>query len=170
MLDNWMFDNCLELKRYVLTENGKEEKIVQGLNINRIVNTPDTIGLVINRFLLEDRINTDIIIQEKIAPFKNTVIKDQEIAQPSAMLSLQHCKWEIHAIICHTGDSNKQGHYYSLIKHDKSWYIFDDLNIPCMWQVSMSDNSIVSQIKTDCVFLLYKRTSDSFIPPQPNFI
>lgn len=163
MLDNWMFDNCLELKRTVMTENGKEEKLVQGLSINRIVNTPDMIGLVINRFQSSKRINTDVIIQQKIAPFKNTTLDNFEIEQPVAMISMQQFKWEIQSIICHKGSSYKQGHYYSILKKENRWFMFDDLSMPCLWEVSMNDPSIVSQIKTDCVFILYTRTTDSYL-------
>jgi uncharacterized UBP type Zn finger protein len=162
MLDNWMYDNCLELKRYVMTSNGKEEKLVQGLNINRIINLPILIPLVINRFTIVNgetkRLDIDIIIQQKIAPFKNVKVSEEfEITQPSGILGIEDYKWSIHAVICHRGDNLKSGHYYCLINFNGSWLLFDDLTIPCIREVSMKDPTIVSNIKSDCVFLLYNR-------------
>jgi hypothetical protein len=34
--------------------------------------------------------------------------------------------------------------------------MFDDLNIPCMIEISMKDKNIINCIKKNCVFIIYK--------------
>jgi uncharacterized UBP type Zn finger protein len=149
MLHNWMYDNQSDIKRYIEdVNNTKKEQTVTGLNIYDIINNPNVIALSINRFAdLSYRDTTDIIIQKKISPFANQQITNRP-------------EWTFHMAICHKGDSYKEGHYYALIYHsDGHFYMFDDLDIPCMLQVSMSDKSITDRIKKDCVFLIYRHTS-----------
>lgn len=159
ILYEWMYDNCLDIKRYVITGTGKEEKMVKGLNVNRIVNTPDIIGLSINRFTnpSRKRIETEVIIQEKIYPFKNVTVGGQDVNQPLGAMMMQDIKWKIQSIICHKGETTANGHYYTVLRKEGKWYRFDDLYEPSMWEVSLSDERVKGEIKKDCVFLIYVR-------------
>ncbi len=148
MLHNWMYDNQSDMKRFVEHDQlGKKEETVTGLNIYDIINNPNIIALSVNRFAnLEKRDNTAVIIQKKISPFTNHMLPDRP-------------EWSFHAAICHKGDSFRSGHYYALICHnDGNFYLFDDLDIPCLRQVDMSDRTITDKIKVDCVFLIYRHT------------
>ena len=80
MLDNWMFDNMLTLNN--------KKTIINNYNI---VNVPYLLPLVINRFTCENnRLNIDINIDKIISPFKH---------------ENKTLFWNIHAIICHNGNS-----------------------------------------------------------------
>lgn len=114
-----------------------------GLN-NNIVNIPNIIALSINRFRNNGtRINTDIIIQKKIVP---TIKK----------MLMNNIEWIFHALICHKGETPKNGHYYSLLYNSTKWYLFDDQQIPCLMEVSMTDSNITEMIKKECVFVIYR--------------
>ncbi len=155
MLDKWLYDNTKEVKRFVITENVKTEKMVKALDIKNIMNIPQIMALGINRFQnVADkegnfkivRNNIDIFIQKKISPFKN-------------QNELNRREWIFQAAICHKGDTLENGHYYCLIRDDSKdndyYYLFNDLTIPSLVQVSMSDKTVTDQIKKDCVFLIY---------------
>lgn len=136
MLHMWMYDNCSIIK--------KDTTNIKCLNTYNIMNIPYIMCMSINRFLNgKDRNTTDVIIQKKINPLSNHT------------LSFQY-EWEFHAAICHIGNTPKSGHYYTLLVHDKKYYIFDDLKIPSIYEVDMSDKKITDKIKKECIFLIYK--------------
>lgn len=137
MLHNWLYDNISEIK------NTDDKDYTKRLHIYNITNLPYIICLSVNRFTNEGiRIETDVIIQKKIRPYDNRFINSNE--------------WGFHAAICHRGTTNKSGHYYSLINYADIWYIFDDLEFPCMQEVKMDDKYVTDMIKKDCVFLIYR--------------
>lgn len=144
MLHNWLFDNILDFKRNIITENGQLETFVRGLNTYSICNIPNMIALSINRFNNDGtRINIDIIIQKKISiSNKDNFMNNTELF--------------FHSAICHRGTSTKSGHYYTLLSNNNKWYLFDDLKTPCMKEVSMKDTNVTNSIKKDCVFLIYR--------------
>lgn len=127
MLMSWLNDN--------IYQNNEQTN----LGVYNIINSPLLLPLSINRFNnLGERINTDVIIQKKI--------------------TLTYNEWYFHAAICHQGESYKSGHYYTLIKtNDDKWFIFDDLQTPCMKECRMDDIEITNKIKKHCVFLIYKK-------------
>lgn len=144
LLNDWLYDNISDLKRNTSENSEKQEQFVKGLNIYNIINTPQIIALSINRFNNKGiRIETDVIIQKKIIPS----IKKQYINK---------YEWVFHAAVCHRGLSSKSGHYYSLVTSNNKWFIFDDLQVPCLQEVSMNDKYITDLIKKECVFLLYR--------------
>ncbi|AYV77301.1 MAG: ubiquitin carboxyl-terminal hydrolase [Barrevirus sp.] len=128
MLYDWQHNNFVNLNKKTTC-----------LNSYIIMNSPSLLALAINRFNNEGhRIKTNVIIQKKI------YINDKKLTE-----------WTFHAAICHRGTSTKSGHYYSLINNSGNWYIFDDLNVPCMKLVKMDDPSITNMIKKECFFVLY---------------
>ncbi len=144
MLNDWMYNNVTEVKRFIMTDKGKEEAFVKSFNFYNIVNNPPIIALSINRFGNDGKRSlVDVIIQKKICPFLN---KDTLIRR----------EWEFHAAICHKGISKEVGHYYCLLSKGKQWYIFDDLKTPCLAEVRMDDRQVTNMIKKECVFLIYK--------------
>jgi|688.fasta_scaffold286464_2 ubiquitin C-terminal hydrolase len=141
LINIWLYDNISIVKRNVTNTT---EKSVNALHTYYIKNIPNLIGLSINRFNSKcTRNETDVIIQKKISFSNNNFMND--------------AKWYFHAAICHRGNSNKFGHYYTLVTNGNNWYIFDDLEIPCMRQVKMDDKSVTDMIKKECFFILYKR-------------
>ena len=143
LLHNWLYDNISELKRKDNTKEGNQEKMVNELNTYMITNLPYLLCLAINRFNNQGiRIETDVIIQKKISPYNKDLINTN--------------KWDFHAAICHKGLTNKSGHYYTLLASNHKWYIFDDQEIPCMYEVKMDDKEVTNMIKKECVFLLYR--------------
>lgn len=128
LLHNWLYDNVSDSKK---------------LNTYFISNMPYLLGLSINRFNNQgSRIQTSVIIQKKITPHNHDLIHSN--------------KWEFQAAICHRGQTNRSGHYYTLISSNDKWYIFNDLEIPCMREVRMDDKTITDMLKKECVFLLYR--------------
>lgn len=146
MLNNWMNNNTVEdIKRTVINKNGEKEKgYVKGLNIYKIVNVPTFIALSLNRFgLLDRRIETKVDIQKKI---KLHHIHDNN----------DGLRWTIHSIICHRGDTPKNGHYYSILfGSDNRWLLFDDQSIPCLKEIDIKNELIVETIKREVVFAIY---------------
>ena len=151
MLEEWMYDNTKEVKRFVLTDNGKIERMVSALDIKNIMNIPQIIALSINRFqYIKNNDNkyecirdlTDVFIKKKISLFKNT--NDFNVRA-----------WEFKSVICHRGDTINNGHYYCLIKKSNDYYIFNDLKIPSIKKVNMNDNKVTDLIKKECVFIIY---------------
>ena len=143
LLDNWMFDNKMEVTR---TINGND-KLVNGLNTYIVQNSPQIIPLYINRFKdnNEKKMN-DVIIQKRISPFLH-----------SKNIELSKLRWSFHSAICHNGNSILEGHYYTLFISNDKWFIFNDIETPCITEVSMADKLIINKIKKECVFLLYNK-------------
>lgn len=111
-------------------------------NDNIILNTPIILGIHLNRFDNEIKKTTKINIQKKIKLADNLLNNYNE--------------WLFHSIICHSGDSLKNGHYYTIISNCNKWFIFDDKNWPCVKEIRMDDPMIVDKIKQECVFVIYK--------------
>lgn len=142
MFYNWLYDNTLEIQRK--TDCSEELKNVAGLNVYSIVNVPSIIGFSINRFEnATQRCNTDIIIQKKIRPFINQT-------------EIPIYEYKFHSAICHIGQTILSGHYYSFLSLNDTWYIFDDLEKPCLKEVDINDKQLTSKIKKECIFLIYK--------------
>lgn len=146
LLIGWMNNNTVDVKRHTIKDGYKIEENVKALNIYEVQNVPPAIGISLNRFNNEInmRIETKIDIQRKI---KLHHILDEE-----------GLKWKIHSIVCHTGETHKSGHYYSVIfgcGTDSAWYLFNDLYIPSLQKINMKDHDTMEMIKRECVFLLY---------------
>jgi len=155
MLYDWLYSNEVTVKRTVAHKGVSQELDVDGLSVYHITNVPEFVALSINRFpTVEKRLDVDVIIQKRLCPFRNT-------GNPS----IKDIEWHFHAAICHRGETLKSGHYYTLLckntdplkndPNDVKWYIFDDLEQPCIRKVSMKDPSVISKIKKECVFLIY---------------
>jgi ubiquitin C-terminal hydrolase len=151
MLHDWMYDNLKEVTRCVITDKGKVNKSVPGLDVNHIVNSPSILALSINRFqnriengkIVIRRNSTGVDIQRKISPFhnKHTVNKHE---------------WIFHAAVCHRGDTINSGHYYSILTRGEEYYVFDDLNTPCLTLVGMENPEVTNIIKRECILLIYR--------------
>ena len=50
----------------------------------------------------------------------------------------------------------KNGHYYTLLINASKWLMFDDMSIPCLSEVDMSNDKLVNKIKSEAVFIIYK--------------
>lgn len=161
MLFNWLYDNITDVEsrnvhssqsfslasdKVAINETFDEinnKNYVKGLHTYNIINMPYMLCLSVNRFNNQgNRIETDVIIQKIICPYDNKFLNSN--------------RWGFHAAICHRGSTNKSGHYYTLLTCNQSWYIFDDLEIPCMIEVKMDDKNVTNMIKKECVFLIYK--------------
>jgi ubiquitin C-terminal hydrolase len=150
LLNSWLNDNVSNLKREIYNDNAgtTTEDDVNALNIYSIVNIPYMLGLGINRFKnIEKRDDTDVIIQRKITPSNNLPYPLQQA-------------WTFRAAICHEGDSPKSGHYYCIVAKNNKFYLFDDLQIPSIYEIRMDDPSITAKIKKNVVFILYRLKID----------
>lgn len=146
LLDKWMNNNTVDIQRDTLKDGNKVVENVKGLNIYRIMNVPMTIGISLNRFgsTTHTRSQTKIDIQKRIK-FHNTG------CDADAGL-----KWRIHSIICHTGETNKSGHYYAVIfGSDNKWFRFNDQNVPSLEEINIKNDENMNVIKRECVFLFY---------------
>lgn len=146
MLREWLYLGGVDIKR----NNNGIFNDVKDLISYQINNIPEFLTLSINRFPnIENRNNTDVVITKTLKPFSNLVNTD-----------LKNVEWSFHSAVCHKGDNLQSGHYYTLLfkkinKEDK-WYIFNDINIPSITEVSMNDKNIIKNIKQDCIFLIYQ--------------
>jgi len=111
-------------------------------NENILLNAPTLLSIHINRFDLDNKVNTKINIQKKIK------ITD-------SILNMSN-EWVFHAIICHSGDSLKTGHYYSIITNGNKWFMFNDESWPCIKEIRMDNLDIVNKIKQECVLIIYR--------------
>jgi len=135
MIHNWLYNNVINVTRKV---DSDKEKMIKGLATFNLINIPQIIALSINRFNnIGIRIDTSVIIQKKIC--------------------INTSDWVFHAAICHRGNSLTSGHYYTLISvNNTKWYIFNDMDVPCMKEVGMDDPDVTNLIKQECVFLIYR--------------
>lgn len=111
----------------------------------KLSNIPSYIPLHINRFnVTGERIKTKIDIMERIMFFN---INDT---------TQKNLRWKIHSIVCHTGETMKSGHYYTvLLTNDRKWLLFDDKHIPSIKQIDINDYDIRDTIMMECMFLFY---------------
>lgn len=110
---------------------------------NFMTNTPALVPIFINRFENDTKNINQVVIQKKICPLLNKSL-------------IGSYEWIFHSAICHKGSNIKNGHYYTLIKINTKWYIFDNKHIPSLREISMSDEKIVENIKRDCVLIMYR--------------
>jgi ubiquitin C-terminal hydrolase len=149
LLNAWLNDNPVDIKRETINSDGDTvTSSIKGLNIFRLNNIPSFIPLSINRFdsSLLTKITTKVDIKEKIKLFDNSG-------------DYSNIRWTIHAVICHTGDSLKNGHYYTLLHHSNKWLLFDDMSVPCLKEIEISNTIVVDKIKSECVFIIYRYDS-----------
>lgn len=148
LLNSWMNHNTVDdIKREIIDQQNGVKKIesVKGLNIYKIMNVPTFVALSLNRFNsnVNKRIETKVDIQKKI---KLHHVSDEN----------DGLRWKIHSIICHRGDTPKNGHYYSvLFASDNTWLLFDDQSIPCLKEIEIKDHNISETIKREIVFVIY---------------
>lgn len=146
LLNKWFNDNPIDVKRDVYNndKNTILTETVKGLNIFKIVNVPGIVPLVINRFtnINSAKNESRVDIMQKIKLLNNE--------------EYDNLRWSIHSAICHTGNTIKSGHYYALINHANKWLLFDDKSVPSMNTVSMSDETLINKIQSECVFVIYK--------------
>ena len=133
LLDNWMYDNKM------LINNNKNQ--ISALSTYEFKNTPQIIALYINRFGKNNKkLEVEIDIQ-KISPYYQM---NNELSS---------LRWSFHCAICHYGDNTDDGHYYTLLVIKNKWYIFNDLEIPCISEVSMADRLIIKKKLEKNVYL-----------------
>lgn len=145
LLNDWMNNNVVHnIEKYIIKNEKKELNLVNGLNFYKIINVPMFIGLSFNRFgNNQTRIQTMIDVQKKIKLYH---INDEN----------EGLRWTIHSLICHKGESNNNGHYYSIIySSDNKWLIFDDLSIPCLQEIDIKNQAVASIIQIEVVFVIY---------------
>jgi uncharacterized UBP type Zn finger protein len=148
LINKWLTNNPVTVKRETIEEGKKVYKTVNALNIYRVTNIPQIVPLYINRFNTAEskKSMTKIEIKEKIRLFDEND-------------DLGKIKWNIHSIICHTGETIKKGHYYTLLINANKWLLFDDMSIPCLCEVDMSDKMLIDKIKSEATFIIYKYES-----------
>lgn len=141
LLLTWMNDNPVDVLRETIDNNEKVQKNIKGLNTYKLCNIPQVVPIFINRFHTNtsNKLNTKVDIKRKIK-----LIPDSDI------------RWVIHSVICHTGDTIKCGHYYAILINNNKWYMFDDMAVPCLAEINMSDSDLINKIQRECVFLFYK--------------
>ena len=130
LLDNWILNN-----------NKIKEKNKNNLDIIKITNFPKIIAIKINRNTKDKLNQIDLIINKKICLFNF-----------SRNYDLEKIRWNISAIVCKSINKNN---YYSVFKKNNKWFLFNDLNIPCLEEMSMANNLITNKIKKESCLLFY---------------
>lgn len=110
----------------------------------QFLNFPEHICFYINRFELLKINRTFVNISKQISySYNNDIL---------------HTKtWRFCSLICHTGDSIQNGHYYSIIyKHTSNlFYVCDDMIIPSLIKIDLKDEFVRKKIESECVFIIY---------------
>jgi len=132
LLDNWILNN----------NNKSKNKSQTNLDIRKIINVPKIISIKVNRENNNKFINIDLIINKKICLFNF-----------SRNYSLEKMRWNVSAIICR--NINVKDNYYTVLIKNNKWLLFNDLNIPCIEEISMSNNLITNKIKKECYLIIY---------------
>lgn len=142
LLNKWLYHNNCKVKRKTIV-NGKPVEIdVPALNQYSIVNSPNYLGLSINRFTAEEK-------------------KIKTLVNVSTYLRLNNDEtfYSVQGAICHKGESKKMAHYYALIcdTDHRKFYVFDDLKSPSLEAISMDDIEKTKEIASEIVFLIYSK-------------
>ena len=111
--------------------------------IYRINNIPNIVPIYINRFNNNIKNQSSVDIKEKIRLYN----ENDELGK---------VKWSIHSVICHVGDNIETGHYYTILVNANRWLMFDNMSVPSICEINMSNTSIINKIKRECVMLIYK--------------
>jgi hypothetical protein len=106
-------------------------------NEKKIINIPPIIPFVINRF--NNKIKINIQKKIKLNPFDEYNDLD----------------FSFHSVICFSGDTLENGHYYSLLQNCGKWYIYDDKKYPCLNEVKMDEKNIINMIMSECIIIFY---------------
>ena len=162
LINNWIYDNNIKVKRSVIKDGKKMEKNFDASSIVRIINNPPFLGLSIHRYVIKDgkrgdRINPEVKTPIIISPFQNIML-------------LNPPEWKFHAIICYREGITKEGeyfddgHYYTLLADNKGndrskdkYYIFDDKVTPCVRMVDLANDPLLAkQLRRESVFFIYR--------------
>lgn len=145
------FDFDLDFDQYINnsldeTKTSIKELLNNYIKKNAIINVPNIIAFSIKRFdnKLNKKNSIKVDIQKKIKPLKSDSI-------------INNHEWYFHSVICYKGLKMNEGHYYALLNSKDKWYIYDNNKIPCIEEVKMDDSQIVNLIKSDSLFLIYKK-------------
>jgi hypothetical protein len=115
--------------------------IDNNLSSYELKENPTFIPLYLNRINGEKYNESLIDIQEGIQLKKNNTNKEQH-----------ELMWKIHAITCFSKNERK---YYSIIIHNKSWYLFKNSKLPSLMKINIDDEDFVYKIQKECVLLFY---------------
>ena len=104
------------------------------LNTNKkmIINIPHILPFYINRNNNKNKINIQRRIKLDPNDMDNTV------------------DWIFHSAICLNDE-----HYYTLLQNCGKWYIYDNNNVPCIYEVKMKDVEIINKVMTEVVMIFY---------------
>lgn len=111
--------------------------------LDPISNTPTFIGFYFDRLIEDNKIDTKIDIQKKIK-------LDHKQGHPN-----NYSVWKIHSIICHTGNTYSDGHYYSLIFYDNKWLLYNNKVTPCIKECNIKDDIVSTEIKQNIIMAFY---------------
>jgi hypothetical protein len=123
------------LNNWILNENNNK------LNVKEILNIPEILVLKIDRFNNKNLLNINVNINKKICLFNYT-----------RNYKLEKLRWRISSIICR---DSKNNNYYTIIKRDNDWFLFNDYLIPCFKTISMSNKLITNKIRKDSLLIIY---------------
>lgn len=155
MVYRWLNDNTTTAMRK--PQQGVSEIKMDVLNTYKIENSPPVFGFAVNRFPSPDkRLNFELICSNGFLPFKHD--KDEHICKMT---------WLVQGLICHRpspvpvptpeGYSPlKSGHYYCIVVVNKKTYIFDDLETPSLYEISLEPSPLLDKIKREVVFVIYR--------------
>jgi hypothetical protein len=141
--ENDIMTNYISLD--VLKNNDIKDILNNWIDINlpsyELKEIPSFIPLYLNR-VNGDKYNELLIdIQEGIQFKKNNSNKEHH-----------DLMWKIHAITCFSKTERK---YYSIIIHNKSWYLFKNSKLPSLIKININDEDWIYKIQKECVLLFY---------------
>jgi hypothetical protein len=99
---------------------------------NIIVNIPYILPFYINRNKHKNKINIQRQIKLDPTDMNDTI------------------DWMFHSAIC-----LKDDHYYTLLQNCGKWFIYDNINIPCINEIKMNNKEYIDKIMTEVVMILY---------------
>lgn len=67
------------------------------------------------------------------------------------MIFTSDVRYCLNGIVCHDGNSTASGHYTSWVRHNESWYKFDDFNV----RESVNFLEVENSVRKNSYVLMY---------------
>ena len=115
------------------------------INCYKLTNIPQFVIMNVNRFDNKGkRTQFKLDIMRRIKFFN---INDN---------TQNYLKWKIHSVICHNGNKENIGHYYTIINtHRNKWILFDDEIIPSFKEIDFEDSDFKDKIMLEAIMIIY---------------
>jgi hypothetical protein len=111
-----------------------------GDNKYELKQIPNFIPVFLDRNIFSSQIDNHVVDIEEGIQFELNNLNEEQ----------QNTVWKIHSIVCFS-----KGRYYSIVRDEHSWYIYNNSKLPSLMNIDLKDKDIAYKIQKECVFILY---------------